>query len=217
MLPSWVLPTLPGFGLDLKKLAFRLKHMNAFVSIVRDKASGRVYRDAAGRPGFAYTPSNIDKAHAMEGMIAMAKMCYVTGAEEIYVMNGAPPYIRSKAEDNPTEEDKVEEKSGINNPHFQAWLATVRAGGIHNPETFLGTAHQMGTCRMGVSEKDSVVNQNGKVWGTENLYVADASVFPSASGVNPMVTNMAISDWISRGIDRQLRSEAKRGNENRGL
>jgi hypothetical protein len=29
-------------------------------------------------------------------------------------------------------------------------------------------------------------------------------VFPSASGVNPMVTNMAISDWISRGIARGL-------------
>jgi choline dehydrogenase-like flavoprotein len=37
------------------------------------------------------------------------------------------------------------------------------------------------------------------------LYVADASVFPSASGVNPMITVMAISDWISRGIVDELR------------
>jgi choline dehydrogenase-like flavoprotein len=46
------------------------------------------------------------------------------------------------------------------------------------------------------------------VWGTEGLYVADASVFPSASGVNPMVTNMAIADWISRGVAEGLRSRA---------
>jgi choline dehydrogenase-like flavoprotein len=36
------------------------------------------------------------------------------------------------------------------------------------------------------------------------LYVSDASVFPSASGVNPMVTNMGISDWISRGIVKEM-------------
>lgn len=67
----------------------------------------------------------------------------------------------------------------------------------------------MGTCRMGVSERNSVVDPTGKVWGTEGLYVADASVFPSASGVNPMITNMAISDWISRGIARSLEEERK--------
>lgn len=39
------------------------------------------------------------------------------------------------------------------------------------------------------------------------MYVSDASVFPSASGVNPMVTNMAISDWISRGIGKELKGE----------
>ncbi len=67
----------------------------------------------------------------------------------------------------------------------------------------------MGTCRMGSNVKHSVVDPNGKVWGAEGLYVADASVFPSASGVNPMVTNMAISDWISRGVARELRREGR--------
>jgi choline dehydrogenase-like flavoprotein len=57
---------------------------------------------------------------------------------------------------------------------------------------------------MSAMEKDGVVDPTGQVWGTKGLYVADASVFPSASGVNPMVTNMAISDWISRGIAKGL-------------
>lgn len=63
----------------------------------------------------------------------------------------------------------------------------------------------MGSNRMSVRPQDGVVDPKGRVWGTENLYVADASVFPSASGVNPMVTNMAVSDWISRGVVRELR------------
>jgi choline dehydrogenase-like flavoprotein len=49
-----------------------------------------------------------------------------------------------------------------------------------------------------------VVDAKGSVWGTKNLYVADSSVFPSASGVNPMVTVMSIADWISRGVSKEL-------------
>jgi choline dehydrogenase-like flavoprotein len=52
----------------------------------------------------------------------------------------------------------------------------------------------------------------GQVWGTEGLYVADASVFPSASGVNPMVTNMAISDWTSRQLAEKMTREKKTEN-----
>jgi len=52
-----------------------------------------------------------------------------------------------------------------------------------------------------------VVDSQGRVWGTEGLYVADASVFPSASGVNPMVTNMGICEWISRGIVKEMGRE----------
>jgi choline dehydrogenase-like flavoprotein len=62
----------------------------------------------------------------------------------------------------------------------------------------------MGTCRMSATEREGVVDPQGKVWGTEGVYVTDASVFPSSSGVNPMVTNMAISDFISRGVARGM-------------
>jgi choline dehydrogenase-like flavoprotein len=34
----------------------------------------------------------------------------------------------------------------------------------------------------------------------KNLFVADASVFPTSSGVNPMLTIMAIADHVARGI-----------------
>jgi choline dehydrogenase-like flavoprotein len=57
---------------------------------------------------------------------------------------------------------------------------------------------------MGKTSKNSVVDPDCQVWGTDGLYVVDASVFPSASGVNPMVTNMAIADWASRNVARAL-------------
>lgn len=69
------------------------------------------------------------------------------------------------------------------------------------------SAHQMGTCRMSARSGDGVVDGAGKVWGYKNLLVMDASVFPSASGVNPMVSVMAISDLLSRRLAAELKAE----------
>jgi choline dehydrogenase-like flavoprotein len=52
-------------------------------------------------------------------------------------------------------------------------------------------AHQCGTLRMGTSAQDGVVDAEGKAWGLGNLFVADASVFPSSGAVNPALTVMA--------------------------
>ena len=61
----------------------------------------------------------------------------------------------------------------------------------------LFSAHQMGTCRMGSDRTQSVVNENGETWSCQNLFVCDASVFPTSSGVNPMLTTLAIADGIA--------------------
>jgi choline dehydrogenase-like flavoprotein len=53
------------------------------------------------------------------------------------------------------------------------------------------SSHPMGTCRTGDDPAESVVDPSGLVWGTDNLHVADASVFPSSLGVNPQITVMA--------------------------
>jgi choline dehydrogenase-like flavoprotein len=54
------------------------------------------------------------------------------------------------------------------------------------------SAHQMGTCRMGADPKNSVTNENGEVHGVKGLFVCDGSLFPSASGVNPMLSIMGL-------------------------
>ncbi|RAR14485.1 long chain fatty alcohol oxidase [Stemphylium lycopersici] len=184
-------------GLQYKLDAARLKHMVGYISIVKDRDTGRVYADPVdGRVRFSYQPSKFDKKHILEGIIALAKIQYLEGAEEIFaVIPGLAPFVRDPS---------TPVGDGINDPAFQAWLAEIRAKGFPSPESVFVSAHQMGTCRMSAQAKDGVVDPQGKVWGTEGLYVADASVFPSASGVNPMVTNMAISDWISRGIVKGL-------------
>lgn len=199
MLPSWTLPFQPWTsGLAFKDLCAKFPYMTSHLTLVRDRDTGRVYPDPVdGRARIAYTPSAHTRGLALEGIVAAARIAYVQGATEILLcISGMPNFVRS-ANAPPCD--------GINDPEFQAWIKELRRRGLTQPQTGWGTAHQMGSCRMSATPKKGVVDPRGKVWETEGLYVADASIFPSASGVNPMITNMAISDWISRGIAKDLR------------
>jgi choline dehydrogenase-like flavoprotein len=52
-------------------------------------------------------------------------------------------------------------------------------------------AHQNGTIRFGRDPKTSALDVNCKAHDLENLYVVDASFFPSSGAVNPALTIMA--------------------------
>lgn len=190
-------------GFDWKMRTLNYRHMASFIVIGRDRDTGRIYPDAAcGVPRAAYTPSAFDRAHLMEGLIACAKIIHAAGAIEISPsIQGIEPFVREAGSDD--------FDAGVTDPKFTQWLEKLKKVGNKPPVATYACAHQMGSNRMSTAEKDGVVDPSGKVWGTEGLYVSDASVFPSASGVNPMITNMAISDWISRGISKMLNKEAE--------
>lgn len=186
-------------GLDFKLSALRYRHAGSFFSMPRDRDTGYVYPDPkTGKPKVDYTVSAFDRAHSLEGIIALARILYTTGAYEIRPsLAPVKPFIRSEPVGGGGAVDDSD--------RFEKWLANLRREG--NPMTSTwGGAHQMGSCRMSKSADEGVVDTKGKVWGFEGLYVADASVFPSASGVNPMVTNMSISDMISRGLVKDMKA-----------
>lgn len=54
-----------------------------------------------------------------------------------------------------------------------------------------GVAHQNGTIRFGIDPKTSALDVNCKAHDVDNLYVVDASFFPSSGAVNPALTIMA--------------------------
>ncbi|ROW11800.1 hypothetical protein VPNG_04976 [Cytospora leucostoma] len=211
-------------GVDFKLLALKYRHMNSYIALVRDRDPGYVYADPdSGQPRIVYTPSAFDRKSAMVGLVALAKILYLQGALEIHAaLPGMRPFIRDgphaapSTTTTPAEGDDIistVSDAGVADPHFRAWLAELEAHGNKPPLATFASAHQMGTCRMSSAEGTGVVDPRGRVWGTEGLYVSDASVFPSASGVNPMVTTMAISDWISGNVVEDLRRD---GNRERG-
>ncbi|MGP9708212.1 GMC oxidoreductase [Brachybacterium sp. AOP24-D1-21] len=62
--------------------------------------------------------------------------------------------------------------------------------------------HQAGTCRMGTDPRSSVVGADGRVWGHENIVVADGSTHVTNGGVNPVLTILANALRISDGVVR---------------
>lgn len=70
--------------------------------------------------------------------------------------------------------------------------------GLHQRSLFLGqriplagVAHQNGTIRFGDDRRSSVLDRNCRAHDVDNLYVVDASFFPSSGAVNPALTVMA--------------------------
>jgi len=59
-------------------------------------------------------------------------------------------------------------------------------------------SHPMGTVRMHADKKLGVVKPDGETHEVKNLVVADASVFPTALGVNPQITVMTTAVTIAR-------------------
>jgi long-chain-alcohol oxidase len=60
--------------------------------------------------------------------------------------------------------------------------------------------HQMGTARMGASPELSACDWDGALWDAPQVVVCDGSTFPTASGVNPMVTISAVAHMNARAL-----------------
>ncbi|HEX4151135.1 MAG TPA: GMC family oxidoreductase [Steroidobacteraceae bacterium] len=67
-----------------------------------------------------------------------------------------------------------------------------------------GTAHQAGTARFGLDPASSVLDTDCKAHELDNLYLADASFFPSIGAVNPTLTIIANALRVADIIGRRL-------------
>lgn len=67
-----------------------------------------------------------------------------------------------------------------------------------------GTAHMCGTTRFGADPRTSVLDANCKAHELDNLYVTDASVFPSSGAVNPTLTIVANAWRVGRHLAERL-------------
>jgi choline dehydrogenase-like flavoprotein len=188
---------IPKLKVEWSKLA----HTAAILVLQRDQDSGEVYADKHNPRSVRvkYTPSQRDRDQIMKGQLSAAKILYSQGALEISAIHpDIDSFVRSP--------DASEE---VNFEAFEHFLEEIRTKGVAvNPEPIMfHVAHLFSTCKMGGSADLGVVDGKGHVWGYKNLWVADSSVLPTATSVNPMVTTMGTADYIGRGIVEEWKRE----------
>lgn len=164
-----------------------LAHTSFIGILPRDRGSGSVTITRAGVPVIDYTVSQYDRQHLRRGLAGAADVLLAAGAEELFTIQNRPTgYSRTGGRP------------------LRAWLDEVDRIGYGPNQMMYFSFHQMGTCRMGTQRRDAVTNGDGEVYGVADLFVADGSLFPSASGVNPMLTIAALASCVAGRVRDRL-------------
>jgi choline dehydrogenase-like flavoprotein len=83
---------------------------------------------------------------------------------------------------------------------FEEFVRRIEDAPYGPADIAIFTAHQMGACRMGSDPADSVADGRGELHDVEGVWIGDASAFPTAPGVNPMVSIMALAHRTAGNI-----------------
>ncbi|KAF9934406.1 hypothetical protein FBU30_002230 [Linnemannia zychae] len=175
---------------DYKGAMLGLNHVVPLIVLTRDRDGGSVVNGPDNLPRIEYSISKHDLLSLEEGIERSLSLLVAAGAKKVWTSQRFVP------------EFKVDSELGVEDPKFKKYLKAVVRESIKPGSAIIGSAHQMGTCRMGNNPKTSVVRPTGETWEVKNLYVADASVFPTASGVNPMLTTYSIAHSIAQFIKK---------------
>ncbi|XP_042385976.1 long-chain-alcohol oxidase FAO4A-like [Zingiber officinale] len=173
---------------DFRERMARFSRTVHLFALVRDKGSGTV----DGSEWVCYGMEEEDEGKLKVALEAAIRVLAAAGAEEVGTQHAKGERVR-------VVEGGVE------------WLARkVRKRVLRDGRTPVMSAHQMGSCRMSAEERKGAVSQSGETWEVERLYVADTSVFPTALGVNPMVTVQAIAYCTSQSILKVLQRKKQK-------
>lgn len=176
---------------------------SAFIILTRDTSSGVVTynTDKEDSLDVDYSINKTDRAHMVKAIVVAADCAYVEGANEITFPYEKVPRFHSH---------KPKDERSINDEDYQAWRKIASATKLPMFGPGYGSAHQMASCRMsGKGPSDGACDTKGRLYESDNVYVADASAMPTASGSNPMVSTMAIARHVALGIAKEMKPAAK--------
>jgi choline dehydrogenase-like flavoprotein len=174
-----------------RELMSRAAHAACFIAITRDRDGGRVIVDNRGRPVLDYAVSRHDARHLLLGAQAAVRVHAAAGARTIGGPYQNAPLLR------PCQSHDVRD-----------YVRRIGELGVIKNDMILYSAHQMSTCRMGGTRRLAPVRPDGETVEVKNLFVADASALPTATGVNPMISIMALAHRTAQFIKARLQETA---------
>jgi choline dehydrogenase-like flavoprotein len=167
---------LQGSGREHQEAILDLKHVSSIGVQLTDESSGRVGIARDGSIRANYRLSDEDVRRVVFGIARAAEVHFAAGASEVYPNIGRAQILR------PGE------------------VAEFEATRFKPSELRLEAFHPMGTARIAANPAEGVCAADGSVNGVAGLHVADASLFPTAVGVNPMMTIIAFAKQVASGL-----------------
>ena len=173
----------PGFGREHKRFGKSMRNLSATLLLVPDEPSGDISyqwsEDGRVMPKIDYTFTDEWKQRLKAGMRRSAELLFAAGAKEVAFANQLFPTLQS-----------ADDMSRIDSfPIGPGWVS-------------FNSAHNQGTCRMGTSPSNSVVDQSLKVHTLPNVYVMDGSVMPTSASTHTMIPIMVAADFaVHRMLD----------------
>lgn len=186
--PSILLSFSPWRGAEQHAELMRaLPHTGGIGVLLRDRDGGQVSAGRDGHPIVKWQLSDYDRGHMRRGIEGAARITEAMGAQRIYTSHAKwVSYDPGRRGDL---------KSLMRDADACGWGA-----GQAQPASF----HIMGSARIGDSPQTSACRPDGETWDLRNLLVLDGSAFPTASGVNPMVSIEALAHMNATALAERL-------------
>jgi choline dehydrogenase-like flavoprotein len=175
--PSVMLLALGDVGLAAKANLEIMPRLCGCLVMVSDKGEGSVGVKSDGSADLYYEFAEIDLHLMREGLKRTCEVLLAGGAKRLLLPVAGGGWV----------DDLAAAKAAID----AATLTDYKV---------LYAAHPMASCRMGLDPASSVIGPSGEAHGLPGLYLADSSVFPTALGVNPQITVMALATVIARDM-----------------
>jgi choline dehydrogenase-like flavoprotein len=168
--PEMLATRLPGAGREWQKMLGELDHYAQWAVQVRMQAHGTVRPTWTGDADARFMPLESDLKKIQHGLATICRLFFAAGAKEVYPGIGRLPQVLTDVS-----QVKIIEE------------AKVEMSDLH-----LMASHLFGTACAGRDPATSVVGPDLQTHDVRDLYVMDASVFPTNLGVNPQHSIMAI-------------------------
>jgi len=171
---------LRGTGREHQRAMLEFGHVGSIGVHLSDQSSGRVGLGGDGSLRASYRLTGEDADRLAFGIARAAEIHFAAGAAEVYPNIGRVPVLKPER------------------------LAELAATKFKPSELRLEAFHPMGTARIAAGEGEGACATDGSVNGVDGLYVADASLFPTSVGVNPMMTIIACASRNARELASRL-------------